>query len=181
VTDAETLDPQADAQQELPFAMVYGQAVTQMPVDLYIPPDALEVFLEAFEGPLDLLLYLIRKQNINILDIPVAEITRQYMGYVELMKTVRLELAAEYLVMAAMLAEIKSRMLLPRSAGGRSRRRRPARRADPALARVRAFQGWRRRHRQAQPCRPRCRWCPGSMLPKRGRASCCLRWRSTSC
>lgn len=95
--------------------MVYGQAVTQMPLDLYIPPDALEVFLEAFEGPLDLLLYLIRKQNINILDIPVAEITRQYMGYVELMKTVRLELAAEYLVMAAMLAEIKSRMLLPRS------------------------------------------------------------------
>ena len=72
MTEAETLDPQADAQQELPFAMVYGQAVTQMPVDLYIPPDALEVFLEAFEGPLDLLLYLIRKQNINILDIPVA-------------------------------------------------------------------------------------------------------------
>ncbi|XKV51166.1 ScpA family protein [Pseudomonas sp. nanlin1] len=82
---------------------------------MYIPPDALEVFLEAFEGPLDLLLYLIRKQNVDILDIPVAEITRQYMGYVELMKTVRLELAAEYLVMAAMLAEIKSRMLLPRS------------------------------------------------------------------
>jgi len=109
------LDSQAGAQQELPFAMVYGQAVLQ-PQDLYIPPDALEVFLEAFEGPLDLLLYLIRKQNINILDIPVAEITRQYMGYVELMKTVRLELAAEYLVMAAMLAEIKSRMLLPRSA-----------------------------------------------------------------
>ncbi|MGE8189872.1 segregation and condensation protein A, partial [Pseudomonas sp. NPDC086278] len=75
-----------------------------MPLDLYIPPDALEVFLEAFEGPLDLLLYLIRKQNINILDIPVAEITRQYMGYVELMQSVRLELAAEYLVMAAMLA-----------------------------------------------------------------------------
>ncbi len=109
------LDNQAGARQELPFAMVYGQAVLQ-PQDLYIPPDALEVFLEAFEGPLDLLLYLIRKQNINILDIPVAEITRQYMGYVELMKTVRLELAAEYLVMAAMLAEIKSRMLLPRSA-----------------------------------------------------------------
>jgi segregation and condensation protein A len=107
---------QAGAQQELPFALVYGQAVTELPLDLYIPPDALEVFLEAFEGPLDLLLYLIRKQNIDILDIPVAEITRQYMGYVELMKTVRLELAAEYLVMAAMLAEIKSRMLLPRSA-----------------------------------------------------------------
>lgn len=107
---------EAGSQQELPFALVYGQAVTEMPLDLYIPPDALEVFLEAFEGPLDLLLYLIRKQNIDILDIPVAEITKQYMGYVELMKSVRLELAAEYLVMAAMLAEIKSRMLLPRSA-----------------------------------------------------------------
>ncbi len=111
-----TVDSQAGAQQELPFALVYGEAVTELPLDLYIPPDALEVFLEAFEGPLDLLLYLIRKQNIDILDIPVAEITKQYMGYVELMKSVRLELAAEYLVMAAMLAEIKSRMLLPRSA-----------------------------------------------------------------
>jgi len=111
----ESVDIQAGAQQELPFALVYGQAVTELPVDLYIPPDALEVFLEAFEGPLDLLLYLIRKQNIDVLDIPVAEITRQYMGYVELMQSVRLELAAEYLVMAAMLAEIKSRMLLPRS------------------------------------------------------------------
>lgn len=115
-TATETVDSQAGAQQELPFAMVYGEALTELPVDLYIPPDALEVFLEAFEGPLDLLLYLIRKQNIDVLDIPVAEITRQYMGYVELMHTVRLELAAEYLVMAAMLAEIKSRMLLPRSA-----------------------------------------------------------------
>ncbi|SDG54331.1 condensin subunit ScpA [Pseudomonas seleniipraecipitans] len=112
---AASVDSQAGAQQELPFALVYGQAVTELPVDLYIPPDALEVFLEAFEGPLDLLLYLIRKQNIDVLDIPVAEITRQYMGYVELMHSVRLELAAEYLVMAAMLAEIKSRMLLPRS------------------------------------------------------------------
>lgn len=102
--------------EQLRLALVYGEAFTNLPQDLYIPPDALEVFLEAFEGPLDLLLYLIRKQNIDILDIPVAEITRQYMGYVELMKAVRLELAAEYLVMAAMLAEIKSRMLLPRSA-----------------------------------------------------------------
>lgn len=110
-----TPDSQAGAQQELPFALVYGEAVTELPLDLYIPPDALEVFLEAFEGPLDLLLYLIRKQNIDILDIPVADITKQYMGYVELMHSVRLELAAEYLVMAAMLAEIKSRMLLPRS------------------------------------------------------------------
>uniref|UniRef100_UPI004064A44E segregation and condensation protein A n=1 Tax=Metapseudomonas boanensis TaxID=2822138 RepID=UPI004064A44E len=108
-------EEQASAQQELPFALVYGQAITELPQDLYIPPDALEIFLEAFEGPLDLLLYLIRKQNIDILDIPVAAITHQYMAYVELMKSVRLELAAEYLVMAAMLAEIKSRMLLPRS------------------------------------------------------------------
>src|SRR5690554_4853459 len=100
---------------QLPLALVYGEAMTALPMDLYIPPDALEVILEAFEGPLDLLLYLIRKENIDILDIPVADITQQYMGYVELMKAVRLELAAEYLVMAAMLAEIKSRMLLPRT------------------------------------------------------------------
>lgn len=104
-----------DAAQQLPLALIYGEALTELPVDLYIPPDALEVILEAFEGPLDLLLYLIRKENIDILDIQVAQITHQYMGYVELMKAVRLELAAEYLVMAAMLAEIKSRMLLPRS------------------------------------------------------------------
>ena len=106
----------AEYREPVQLALVYGEAVTELPQDLYIPPDALEVFLEAFEGPLDLLLYLIRKQNIDVLDIPVAEITRQYMTYVELMKSVRLELAAEYLVMAAMLAEIKSRMLLPRSA-----------------------------------------------------------------
>ncbi len=97
-----------------PLAMIHGQALTALPKDLYIPPDAMEVFLEAFEGPLDLLLYLIKKQNLNILDIPIAEVTRQYMEYVELMKEVSLELAAEYLVMAAILAEIKSRMLLPR-------------------------------------------------------------------
>ena len=103
------------SQGEMPFALVQGKAVTELPKDLYIPPDALEVFLEAFEGPLDLLLYLIRRQNLDILEIHVAEITRQYMGYVELMTAMRFELAAEYLVMAAMLAEIKSRMLLPRS------------------------------------------------------------------
>jgi segregation and condensation protein A len=102
-------------QGEMPFAIVHGQAYTQLPQDLYIPPDALEVFLEAFEGPLDLLLYLIRRQNIDILDINVSEITTQYMAYVELMEAHQFELAAEYLVMAAMLAEIKSRMLLPRS------------------------------------------------------------------
>lgn len=105
---------QSPHQSEMPFALVQGQVITKLPDDLYIPPDALEVFLEAFEGPLDLLLYLIRKQNVDILDIPVAEITRQYMVYVELMKAVRFELAAEYLVMAAMLGEIKSRLLLPR-------------------------------------------------------------------
>ncbi|HKV96925.1 MAG TPA: ScpA family protein [Gammaproteobacteria bacterium] len=101
-------------QAEMPFAIVQGEPVTSLPRDLYIPPDALEVFLEAFEGPLDLLLYLIRRQNLDILNIPIAEITRQYMEYIDLMKELRLELAAEYLVMAAMLAEIKSRMLLPR-------------------------------------------------------------------
>lgn len=107
--------PQNDNTAETsPIAMVQGLAFTSLPKDLYIPPDAMEVFLEAFEGPLDLLLYLIKKQNLNILDIPIAEVTRQYMEYVELMKEVSLELAAEYLVMAAVLAEIKSRMLLPR-------------------------------------------------------------------
>ena len=101
-------------QQEMPLAVVHGQPVLQIPQDLYIPPDALEVILEAFEGPLDLLLYLIRRQNLEILDIPVAEITRQYVEYISVMQELRFELAAEYLVMAAILAEIKSRMLLPR-------------------------------------------------------------------
>jgi len=101
-------------QPDLPFAFVQGEAIMQLPKDLFIPPDALEVFLDAFEGPLDLLLYLIKRQNLDILDIPIAEITRQYTQYIELMTDMRLELAAEYLVMAAMLAEIKSRLLLPR-------------------------------------------------------------------
>lgn len=96
------------------LALVKGEPLTELPKDLYIPPEALEVFLETFQGPLDLLLYLIKRQNLDILDIPIAEITHQYMEYVELMKGIDLELAAEYLVMAAMLAEIKSRMLLPR-------------------------------------------------------------------
>ncbi len=107
-------EKQTPAQAEMPFAVVDGEPVTQLPQDLYIPPYALQVFLEAFEGPLDLLLYLIRRQNIDILDIPIAEITKQYVQYIELMKELQLELAGEYLVMAAMLAEIKSRMLLPR-------------------------------------------------------------------
>ena len=101
-------------QAEMPFAVVQGEPWSTLPKDLYIPPDALEVFLDAFEGPLDLLLYLIKRQNLDILEIPIAQITAQYMEYVEFMKELRLELAAEYLVMAAMLAEIKSRMLLPR-------------------------------------------------------------------
>ena len=96
------------------LALVQGQPYAACPDDLYIPPDALEVILDAFEGPLDLLLYLIRKQNLDILNIPIAQITHQYIGYIELMDQLRLELAAEYLVMAALLAEIKSRMLLPR-------------------------------------------------------------------
>ncbi len=110
----ETEDALSPAQGEMPFAVVDGEPVTTLPQDLYIPPYALQVFLEAFEGPLDLLLYLIRRQNIDILDIPIAEITKQYVQYIELMTEMQLELAGEYLVMAAMLAEIKSRMLLPR-------------------------------------------------------------------
>lgn len=106
----------APRQGEMPLAVVQGQAMLEMPEDLYIPPDALEVILEAFEGPLDLLLYLIRRQNLDILDIPVVEITRQYMAYIDMMRDVlRFELAAEYLLMAAILAEIKSRLLLPRA------------------------------------------------------------------
>jgi segregation and condensation protein A len=113
-----TEGPGAPTQGEMPFAVVEGEPVTELPRDLYIPPYALEVFLEAFEGPLDLLLYLIRRQNLDILDIPIAEISRQYVQYIELMKEMQFELAGEYLVMAATLAEIKSRMLLPRSADG---------------------------------------------------------------
>ncbi|WP_225763520.1 ScpA family protein [Stenotrophomonas sp. Marseille-Q4652] len=113
--DANTqTQPQVPQQQEMPLAVVHGQPVLQIPQDLYIPPDALEVILDAFEGPLDLLLYLIRRQNLDILDIPVAEITKQYVEYIGVMQELRFELAAEYLVMAAILAEVKSRMLLPR-------------------------------------------------------------------
>jgi len=105
---------QVTAQSEMPFALVQGEPLTVVPQDLYIPPDALEVILEAFEGPLDLLLYLIKRQNLDILDIPLEETTRQYMTYIDMMQNLKIELAAEYLLMAAMLAEIKSRMLLPR-------------------------------------------------------------------
>jgi segregation and condensation protein A len=110
-------DPVVPAVPATPVARIYGQPLLEVPHDLYIPPEALEVFLEQFEGPLDLLLYLIRKENINVLDIPMAQLTAQYLEYVEIMRSRQLELAAEYLLMAAMLIEIKSRLLLPRPAG----------------------------------------------------------------
>jgi segregation and condensation protein A len=112
--EAVSAPPPKPQQEEMPFAVVLGEPQYQLPKDLYIPPDALEVILEAFEGPLDLLLYLIRRQNLDILDIPIADITEQYINYIQMMQDMRFELAAEYLLMAAMLAEIKSRMLLPR-------------------------------------------------------------------
>ena len=111
-------ETETPAQAEMPFAIVEGMPVTELPHDLYIPPYALEVFLEAFEGPLDLLLYLIKRQNLDILNIPIAQITRQYVEYIDLMRELQFELAGEYLVMAATLAEIKSRMLLPRPVTG---------------------------------------------------------------
>lgn len=128
----------------VPIAKVRGEAILTLPEDLYIPPEALEVFLETFQGPLDLLLYLIRKQNIDILDIPIAEITRQYMAYVEIMRQVKLELAAEYLVMAATLAEIKSRLLLPRPVEA------PAEEADPRAELVRRLQEYERFRQAAE-------------------------------
>jgi segregation and condensation protein A len=131
-------------QGEMPFAIIEGEPVTEMPRDLYIPPQALEVFLEAFEGPLDLLLYLIRRQNIDVLDIPIADITRQYMEYIQLMQELDLELAGEYLLMAAMLAEIKSRMLLPRSGDGDQEEE------DPRAELVRRLQEYERFKRAAE-------------------------------
>jgi len=111
------VSPDVHPQEELPLAVVQGKPLESLPQDLYIPPEALQVFLEAFEGPLDLLLYLIRKDNLDIADIRVAEITRQYVEYIDLMQDMQLELAGEYLVMSAMLAEIKSRILLPKPPG----------------------------------------------------------------
>jgi segregation and condensation protein A len=137
-------DP-APVQQEMPFAIVDGEPVTEPPKDLYIPPQALRVFLEAFEGPLDLLLYLIRKQNLDILDMPIAEITRQYMEYIDLMRELELELAGEYLLMAAMLAEIKSRMLLPRTASESV-----AEEDDPRAELVRRLQEYERYKKAAE-------------------------------
>ncbi len=131
-------------QGEMPFAIVEGEPVTEIPRDLYIPPQALEVFLEAFEGPLDLLLYLIRRQNIDVLDIPIADITRQYMEYIQLMQELDLELAGEYLLMAAMLAEIKSRMLLPRVGDAGQEEE------DPRAELVRRLQEYERYKRAAE-------------------------------
>ena len=134
----------APSQGEMPFAVVDGEPVTELPQDLYIPPYALQVFLEAFEGPLDLLLYLIRRQNLDILDIPIAEITRQYVQYIEVMKELQLELAGEYLLMAAMLAEIKSRMLLPRPEADEEEEE------DPRAELVRRLQEYERFKKAAQ-------------------------------
>ena len=135
--------PAQTPQAEMPFALVRGEPMTELPRDLYIPPDALEVILEAFEGPLDLLLYLIRRQNLDILDIPICTITRQYMEYIALMQELRFELAAEYLLMAAMLAEIKSRMLLPRPEP-------EAEEEDPRAELVRRLQEYERYRRAAE-------------------------------
>ncbi len=136
--------PARPQQQEMRLATVHGQPVLQIPQDLYIPPDALEVILEAFEGPLDLLLYLIRRQNLDIVDIPVAEITRQYVDYITVMHELRFELAAEYLVMAAILAEIKSRMLLPRPPQAEGEEE------DPRAELVRRLQEYERFKKAAQ-------------------------------
>ena len=142
--DEPDTSPETPLQAELPFAYVAGLAITEIPKDLYIPPDALEIFLEAFEGPLDLLLYLIKRQNIDILDINVADITDQYMAYVDLMQASQFELAAEYLVMAAMLAEIKSRILLPRHEEEESEE------ADPRMELIRRLQEYERFKRAAE-------------------------------
>ncbi len=151
LSSSEHVPQQSDAgtgawarQQEMPLAVVLGQPLLEIPQDLYIPPDALEIILEAFEGPLDLLLYLIRRQNLDILDIPVAEITRQYVEYIGALHELRFELAAEYLVMAAMLAEIKSRMLLPRPPGDMPEE------ADPRAELVRRLQEYERFKKAAE-------------------------------
>lgn len=130
---------------DVPIATVRGQPLVQLPSDLYIPPQALEVLLEAFTGPLDLLLYLIKKQNFDILDIPVAEITRQYMQYIELMQVLEIELAAEYLVMAAILTEIKSRLLLPKPAEVQA-----SDEVDPRAELIRRLQEYERTKQAAQ-------------------------------
>jgi segregation and condensation protein A len=170
IIESEREQPLVEAppsQGEMPFAIVAGEPVTELPRDLYIPPQALEVFLEAFEGPLDLLLYLIRRQNLNILDIPIAEITRQYMRYIELMQDLELELAGEYLVMAAMLAEIKSRMLLPRRDGDDAEEEQ-----DPRAELIRRLQEYERYKKAAEdldalPRLDRDQWAASAELTER--------------
>ncbi len=135
---------ESPGQRTLPIAYVAGAALEELPTDLYIPPNALEVYLEAFEGPLDLLLYLVKRQNIDILEIDVAEITEQYMAYIELMQAGQFELAAEYLVMAAMLAEIKSRILLPRPETGDEEE------ADPRMQLIRRLLEYERYKQAAE-------------------------------
>ena len=162
-----------DAVDGIAVARLYGEPLFSLPTDLYIPPDALEVFLEAFEGPLDLLLYLIRKQNFNILDIPMASVTRQYLAYVEQIRRTNLELASDYLLMAAMLIEIKSRMLLPpqktrRRQGGRG----SARRAGAPPGRIRADEAGRGPPRRPAPARPRLPARPGGGRRQRSRRAC---------
>ncbi|GAA5213299.1 segregation and condensation protein A [Corallincola platygyrae] len=137
-TSQEEQTTQTPVQQQLPLATVRGEAVTEVPIDLYIPPEALEVFLEAFEGPLDLLLYLIKRKKVDILDLPLAEITAQYIEYIELMKDLKLELAADYLVMAAFLTEVKSRLLLPVRASDEDDEE------DPRAALIRRLQEYER-------------------------------------
>ncbi len=159
--------PSAPEQVEMPFAIVNGEAITQLPKDLYIPPQALEVFLDAFEGPLDLLLYMIRRQNLDILDIPIADITNQYMEYIGLMADLQLELAGEYMVMAATLAEIKSRMLLPRAVDPNA-----GEEGDPRADLVRRLQEYERFKSAAEnidriPRMDRDTWVAGAELAER--------------
>ena len=153
---ADSSAPAPDVVDQVAVARLYGEPLFRLPHDLYIPPDALEIFLEAFEGPLDLLLYLIRRQNFNILDIPLASVTRQYLDYVDQIRRHNLELASEYLLMAAMLIEIKSRMLLPPQEERRRRRgRRPARRTRAPPGGIRADEARRGPARRAAVDRPR--------------------------
>src|SRR3984957_8925627 len=163
---APTVAQASPEQVEMPFAVVNGEPLTHLPRDLYIPPQALEIFLEAFEGPLDLLLYLIRRQNVDILNIPIAEITRQYTQYIELMQELQLELAGEYLLMAATLAEIKSRMLLPRPADADLIEQ------DPRAELVRRLQEYERFKRAASdidalPRLERDLWQASALVPER--------------
>lgn len=142
--DSQSLPAAEDLREQLPFALVDGEAFTDIPKDLYIPPDALKILIESFQGPLDLLLYLIKRQNIDILNVNVAEITDQYMAYVELMESSQFELAAEYLVMAAMLAEIKSKILLPRQEEAEEEE------GDPRMELIRRLQEYERFKKAAE-------------------------------